>query len=239
MRQYKVNLSVISGYASQKTCRTSERYGLNRDACIDSSIRRVFCGALRLPVGSATGHRDYMLLGGFCGNVDPALVLVAGDLNGDRPGGSVAGYAGEARCDQVVDVAGDNEQDGHWCRFERRLEAGGIEQAEGNVQGFAEASIGVVVDVPGMHDDADPEPAVLPARIREAGVVAAHKPAENGDDKVEQQGLVGWVDQGEQAIAAVSEPVAAARADSRRARWRGVLRDTTAALVTSTSTCPG
>jgi len=43
----------------------------------------------------------------------------------------------------------------------------------------------VVVDVPGVHDDADPELAVRAARVREAG------------------------------IAAVGEPVAAARADSR------------------------
>jgi hypothetical protein len=32
---------------------------------------------------------------------------------------------------------------------------------------------------------------------------------------VDEERLVGWVDQGEQAIAAVGEPVAAARADSR------------------------
>lgn len=51
------------------------------------------------------GHDDHVLLGGFCGNVDPALVLVAGDLNGDEAGGRVAGYAVGARRDQVVDVA--------------------------------------------------------------------------------------------------------------------------------------
>ena len=44
--------------------------------------------------------------GGFCGNVDPALVLMAGDLNGDEAGGRVAGYAARARRDHVVDVAG-------------------------------------------------------------------------------------------------------------------------------------
>ena len=72
-------------------------------------------------------HDDYVLLDGYCGNVDPALVLVAGDLNGDEAGGRVAGYALAARRDQVVDVAGDNEQDGVLCRFERRLDAGGVE----------------------------------------------------------------------------------------------------------------
>jgi hypothetical protein len=68
--------------------------------------------------------------------------------------------------------------------FERRLDAGSVEQAEGNVQGFAEASVVVVVDVPCVHDDADLEPAVLFARIREASVVAGHTPAENFQDSV-------------------------------------------------------
>jgi len=45
----------------------------------------------------------------------------------------VAGYAAGVRRDQVVDVAGDDEQDGALCRFERRLDAGGVEQAEGDV----------------------------------------------------------------------------------------------------------
>ena len=138
-------------------------------------------------------------------------MLVAGDLNGDEAGGPVAGYAAAARRDQAVDVAGDNEQDGALCHFERRLDAGGVKKAERNVQGFAEASVVVVVDVPRMHDDADPEPAVPPARILEAGVVAGQKPAENRDDEFEQQRLVCRVDQGKQAIAAVGEPVAAAR----------------------------
>jgi hypothetical protein len=77
------------------------------------------------------GHDDYVLLGGFCGNVDPALVLMAGDLNGDAARGRVAGYAAEARRDQVVDVAGDNEQSGR--RVTRRVarcpEAAGLRLA--------------------------------------------------------------------------------------------------------------
>jgi len=38
---------VGSGYESQ-TCRTSVRYGLNRNACTDSSIRRISCHPFRL-----------------------------------------------------------------------------------------------------------------------------------------------------------------------------------------------
>ena len=72
-------------------------------------------------------HAGYVLLGGFRGNVDPALVLVAGDLNGDEAGVRVAGYAVSARRDQVVDVAGDDKQDRVLCRFECRLDAGGVE----------------------------------------------------------------------------------------------------------------
>ncbi|MGD0608750.1 MAG: hypothetical protein ABSA53_34850, partial [Streptosporangiaceae bacterium] len=59
-------------------------------------------------LGQRHGHDAYVLLGGFCREVDPAPVLVAGDLNGDGAGGWVAGCAARARRDQVVDVAGDN-----------------------------------------------------------------------------------------------------------------------------------
>jgi hypothetical protein len=44
-------------------------------------------------------HDDYVLLGGFRRNVDPALVLMAGDLNGDQAGGRVASYAAGASRD--------------------------------------------------------------------------------------------------------------------------------------------
>src|ERR1017187_3742615 len=202
----------LSSYAGSRPRKAPDR---------EPRLRRVFCGGgLWLPVGSAVCGDDYVLLGCFYGNVAPALALVAGHLNGDEAGGRAAGYATAARRDQVVDVAGDDEQDGALCHFQRRLDAGGVEQPEGNVQGFAEASVVVVVDVPRLYDDADPEPAVPPARIREPGVVAGQKPAENRDDEFEQQLLVCLVDQREQAIAAVGEPVAAARADSRRAQRR-------------------
>jgi hypothetical protein len=41
--------------------------------------------------------------------------------------GCVPGYATGARHEQVVDVAGHDEQHGSVCHFERLLEAGGVE----------------------------------------------------------------------------------------------------------------
>jgi len=94
----------------------------------------------------------------------------------------------------------------------------GAEQAEGDVQRFAEASVVVVVDFPCVHDGANPELALPSARIREADVVAGQELTEHGDDAVQQERLVCPVDQCEQAIAAVDEPVAATGMDSRRAQ---------------------
>jgi hypothetical protein len=70
------------------------------------------------------------------------------------------------------------------------------------------------VNVSGVHDGADAELA-LSAWIGEAGVVAGQELGENGYGAVEQGRLVGRVGQCEQAIAAVDEPVAAARRNSR------------------------
>lgn len=44
--------------------------------------------------------------------------------------------------------------------MERHLGAGGVEEPEGGIEWFAEASVVVVVDVPGVDDDADPRAAV-------------------------------------------------------------------------------
>jgi hypothetical protein len=98
--------------------------------------------------------------------------------------------------------------------FERHLGAGGVKEPEGGIECFTEASVVVVVDVPGVDDDADPQVAVPVAGIEEASVVAGQELAENGDHVVEYQFLVGRIDEGEQALASVGEPVAAARADS-------------------------
>jgi hypothetical protein len=147
-----------------------------------------------------------LALDGFSGNVDPPLVLMPGDLNGDGAQCCMAGYAATARGDWAVDLGGGNEQNGARRCLECCLDGGGVEQAEGDVQGFAETSVVVVVDVPRVHHDADPELAVLSARMQEAGVAAGQKLPENREDEAEQQGLVCRVDQGEQAVAAVGEP---------------------------------
>ena len=80
-----------------------------------------------LPVGSWYGLDIGGLLSGFCRDADPALVVVAGDPDGDGVGGCVPGYATGARPEQVVDVAGHDEQHGSVCHFEGLLDAGGVE----------------------------------------------------------------------------------------------------------------
>jgi hypothetical protein len=53
---------------------------------------------------------DWVRLGGVCGNVDPALVLVACYLRGNEAGGDRAAGSGRVvRRDRVVDVAGDDD----------------------------------------------------------------------------------------------------------------------------------
>lgn len=117
------------------------------------------------------------------------------------------GAAGEG----VADVAGDYEQQGVGGCLEGRFGFGGVEQAAGDVQGLAEVAVVVAADLARVHDDADPE---LAAR-REAGVVAGQELGEDGDHPAEQRGQLGRVDEGEQAVTAVDERVAAIRADTR------------------------
>lgn len=111
-------------------------------------------------------------------------MVVAGDPDGDGTGGCAAAYATGAGRGQVVNVAGDDKQHGSVCLFERLLDAGGVEQPEGDIKGFAEASVAVVMDVPAVHDGADPEPAVAITWIREAGVVAREHPAEGREARL-------------------------------------------------------
>jgi hypothetical protein len=47
----------------------------------------------------------------------------------------------------------------------------GVKQAECDIQCLAEASVGVVVDVSCVGDDADPQLPLRSAVVREAGVV--------------------------------------------------------------------
>ena len=74
-------------------------------------------------------------------------MLMAGDLRSYEPvEGRVTGSGGVVADSRLVDVTGDDEQERAMRRLERRLDAGSIEQAEGNVQRFAEGSVVVVVD---------------------------------------------------------------------------------------------
>ena len=59
--------------------------------------------------------------------------------------------------DGPVDVPGDDQGRRVSCVAERLLHTGGVEQAEGDVERFAEASVAVVVDFSRMYDDADAE----------------------------------------------------------------------------------
>ena len=84
---------------------------------------------------------------------------------------------------------------------------------------FVEASVVVVVDFSRGHHYADPEPTVRATSTREAGVVVGQELAECVDGLVEQDGLGGLVDrvdEGEEAVATVSEPAAVAQVDARR-----------------------
>jgi hypothetical protein len=65
----------------------------------------------------------------------------------------------------------------------------GVEQAEGDIQCLAEAPVGVVADVSGVRDDADPQLPLRPPVVREAGVVVGQETAEGGDDTVQQERL--------------------------------------------------
>lgn len=144
-------------------------------------------------------------------------MFVIADLHGDQF--AEGGTAGSRKA--VIPGIGRNDDRERAMRgFECHLGAGGVEQPEGGIECFAEASVVIVVNVPGVDDDADPETAILVARMGQAGVVAGQELAESGYHVAEDSVLVRRVDEGEQAVAPVGELVAAARADSRRAQGR-------------------
>jgi hypothetical protein len=121
--------------------------------------------------------------------------------------------------DGPADVFGDDLGQRGGCGPERLLHAGGVEEAEGDIEGFAEASVAVAADFSGVHDDADAELVARAVGGGEAGVVVGQEVAECRDDLVEQDwlgGLVDRVDEGEKPVAAVGEPVTMASADARR-----------------------
>ena len=58
--------------------------------------------------------------------------------------------------DRPVDVAGDDQGQRVSCGAERLLHAWRVEQAEGDVERFAETSVAVIVDFSRVHHDANP-----------------------------------------------------------------------------------
>jgi hypothetical protein len=85
-------------------------------------------------VGLPVRLRPPRLLGGFRWNVDPAPVLAASHLCGNRAvGGRVADSVRTVRSTRIVDVGGANEQEWAVCLPERCPDEGGVKQAEGGV----------------------------------------------------------------------------------------------------------
>jgi hypothetical protein len=122
---------------------------------------------------------------------------------------------------RVVDIPRDNQDqridDLPECSFDR----GGVEQAERDIQRLAEAPVGVVVHFPGMHYDAHPQLPLRLAVARQARVVLAEELAEGGNRAIEQDRLRHLVDrmnEREDAVSPVNEPVVVALVDARPAQ---------------------
>lgn len=80
-------------------------------------------------------------------------------------------------------------------------------------------TIAVVVDFSRVYDDTDPELLVQAVGTRGAGVVFVQELAECGNSTIQQdrlRSLVNRVDEREEAVAAVVEPVTMLSVDSRR-----------------------
>ncbi len=154
--------------------------------------------------------------------MDPARVAPARDVHPhDRGEGLVVDAVVAVAHDRAVDIARDDQDQRVGRVPQGPLDPGGVEQAEGDVQGLAKAPVGVVVDFSGVDDDPDPQLPLRLAVARQAGVVLGQEPAEQRDDAVQQEGLGGLVDRVDErqdAVAAVDEPVAVPLVDARRAQ---------------------
>ena len=140
---------------------------------------------------------------------------MTGDVCGDRlERGYIISSSEAVRGSCLPDVGRDNRREWAQRGFERHLGAGGVKQPESGIERFAEASVVIIVDVPDVDDEADSEAAIPVAGMGAADVVAGQELAENGYHVVEDQFLVGRIDEGEQAVAPVGELVAALRAHS-------------------------
>jgi hypothetical protein len=95
-----------------------------------------------------------------------------------------------------------------------------VEQAERDIQRLPEAAVGIVTDLSGVDDDAHPQLASQ-GRPGQALVVAGQETAERGNDLIQQHRLgclIDRMDEREDAVATIDEPVAMTRMDSRRAQ---------------------
>ena len=125
--------------------------------------------------------------------------------------------------DGPVDVLGDHQDQRVTRGLQRPFDPGRVEQAEGDVERLAEAPVGVVGDLPRVHDDADPQHPLGPAGPREAGVVVGQQPGQGGDGLVQQDRLgrpVHRADEGQDAVAPVDEAVPVAPLDASGAQRR-------------------
>jgi hypothetical protein len=87
-----------------------------------------------LPVAGYFGH---LVVGGLAGDVDPAGVPGPADADADeRVEGAMVDAVISVAHDGSVDVARDHQDQQIGSRLERFLDAGGIEQPEGDVQCF-------------------------------------------------------------------------------------------------------
>lgn len=98
--------------------------------------------------------------------MNPATVTVTCDIYAnERAEGVRVDAVITMAYDGPINVCGDNED--QWITYclERLFDAGGVQQAECDIQGFPEAPVGVVVDFSCVYDDADSE-----LQLRSAGV---------------------------------------------------------------------
>lgn len=153
-------------------------------------------------------------------SADPSGVAVPCDVDGDEWTEGVEVGTGVAMAhDSPVDLIGDDQGQRGSRGSECLLDAGGIKEAKGDVKGFTEASVVVVMDYSGMYHDADPELLVQASSGGETSVVTGQQLVECGDGMVQHDwlgGLVGWTDEGKKPVAAVYETVTVTPMDTCR-----------------------
>jgi hypothetical protein len=90
--------------------------------------------------------------------MNPAREALARDVNAhERVEGLLVDAVVTMAHDRVVDIPRYDQDERVGRLPEGPLDPDGIEQAEGHIQRLTEASVGVIVDLAGVHDDADPQ----------------------------------------------------------------------------------